>query len=95
MEKLAIDREISKEFLQSIGLFPVQFLEKLVIGPKISKKFLQSIAVFFVQFQGTSDRSVQIFKGIVRSVQLKGYYYSICGKVAIDLIFNKEKWDRS
>jgi hypothetical protein len=64
---------------------------KLANGPKISKEFLQLIAVFSVQFQRTCDRSVQIFKGIVRLVQLKGNYYSISGKVAINRIFNEGK----
>ena len=49
---------------------------KLVIGPIISKELLWSIDLFSMQFQGTCDLSVQIFKGIVRSVQIKGYYCS-------------------
>jgi hypothetical protein len=69
---------------------------KLAIGPNISKEFLRSIALFSVQFQGTCDRSVQIFKGIARSVRLKGYYCLISEKVAINQSkFSKEFGDRS
>ena len=69
---------------------------KLAISPIISKELLRSIDLFSVQFQGTYNWSVQIFKGIVRSVQLKGYYCSISRKVAIDRSkFSKELGDRS